>query len=129
MSASWKSNFKAHRVAANMGSAEENFVYHREMQSFPVGSGGATLRVRKRAQAPVALTSFQKRLKDVKQYILPGGNRGLVGICFGLALPLTGGLILYSFVATNAGHTTQELYDLQREKERVKAMDSKPAHV
>eukprot|EP00931_Biecheleriopsis_adriatica_P042397 TRINITY_DN24163_c0_g1_i1.p1 TRINITY_DN24163_c0_g1~~TRINITY_DN24163_c0_g1_i1.p1 ORF type:complete len:123 (+),score=24.73 TRINITY_DN24163_c0_g1_i1:80-448(+) len=121
---SWKQNFKPHVVAANMGTTDKNFVYHREMESFPAPMS-APLRVRKRAPTP--LSKLSGKARALKNYFLPGGNRGLVGIGFGLAMPLAGFLVLYSFVASADHHTTQELYELQLQKQ--KAREQKAAEV
>mmetsp|Transcript_98843 Transcript_98843/g.176067 ORF Transcript_98843/g.176067 Transcript_98843/m.176067 type:complete len:126 (+) Transcript_98843:79-456(+) len=114
--ASWKQNFKAHRVAANMGNLQDNFLYHREMESFPAASG-ASMKVKRRA------ATFKSKLRQgvwtLRKMLLPGGNRGLVGIGFGLALPITGSLVMYSFVSMSSGHATQELYNLQLEKQQA----------
>eukprot|EP00933_Yihiella_yeosuensis_P080890 TRINITY_DN94404_c0_g1_i1.p1 TRINITY_DN94404_c0_g1~~TRINITY_DN94404_c0_g1_i1.p1 ORF type:complete len:127 (-),score=22.28 TRINITY_DN94404_c0_g1_i1:152-532(-) len=113
---SWKSNFQAHRVAAGMGNLDQHFVYHREMQSFPQAMG-TPLRVTKRK--PTSASTLKQSLAKLKKTLLPGGDRGMVGIAFGLALPAIGSLVLYSFVAMNSGHQTQEMYEMQLQRKEA----------
>mmetsp|Transcript_100219 Transcript_100219/g.238989 ORF Transcript_100219/g.238989 Transcript_100219/m.238989 type:complete len:126 (+) Transcript_100219:56-433(+) len=122
---SWKQNFKAHRIAANMGLLGENFIYHREMESFPT-SMKKTLRVSKKG--PSAMTRASRGLNSLYKTLLPGGKQGRLGIIFGLCLPLAGTMIVYSFVTTMSGNNTAELYELELQRQRAqdqarKAMD------
>jgi len=90
MAPTWKHSFKAHRVAANIGNLDDNFIYHREAQSFPSPMSRTK---------PVETSAFSKKIQQVKSNLLPGGNRGMPGIMFGMALPVLGMLVIASFVS------------------------------
>merc|ERR1719433_1583207 len=98
---SWKHNFKAHRVAANMGSIGDNFIYHREQQSFPMAMLPATPTAKHRSMRWLVL---QKQYQKFKlKFLVGGGNRGSISVYFGLTFPIVGALVLYQFVTSSTG--------------------------
>mmetsp|Transcript_98186 Transcript_98186/g.220036 ORF Transcript_98186/g.220036 Transcript_98186/m.220036 type:complete len:116 (-) Transcript_98186:106-453(-) len=92
---SWKHGFKAHRVAANMGNTSDNFIYHREQQSFP----DAMPRPPANRGASKA-SGLSAQLQTLKRRALAttGAKQGSLGRNIGFGLPIAGGLIFYMFV-------------------------------
>mmetsp|Transcript_76351 Transcript_76351/g.247259 ORF Transcript_76351/g.247259 Transcript_76351/m.247259 type:complete len:122 (-) Transcript_76351:196-561(-) len=99
---SWKHSFKAHRVAANMGNLSDNYVYHREWQSFPQAMARPAPK-----QGRSRWLGLQTQLQKLRRNLLPGGNQGNVGIYFGAALPVLGSLVLYAFMASSTSEHNQ----------------------
>eukprot|EP00913_Durusdinium_trenchii_P022160 g20821.t1 len=124
MSSSWKQNFKAHRVAANAGYLGENFIYHREMESFPPPMR-TTLRVSKRA--PSSASKASKVFSAAYHQVVPKNNK--LGLAIGLTVPLLGTMVFLSFVNMgNSAMETSARYELELERKRAqeqvaKAMD------
>mmetsp|Transcript_102868 Transcript_102868/g.199346 ORF Transcript_102868/g.199346 Transcript_102868/m.199346 type:complete len:122 (+) Transcript_102868:102-467(+) len=104
---SWKHTFKAHRIAANMGNASDNFVYHREMDSFPGPMQRPTPALKRKFDSP--LSKMGRQMHRARNYVLPGGTRGSAGIYLGATLPLAGCLVLYTFITASSNDQKQTL--------------------
>eukprot|EP00928_Gymnodinium_smaydae_P028278 TRINITY_DN21602_c0_g7_i1.p2 TRINITY_DN21602_c0_g7~~TRINITY_DN21602_c0_g7_i1.p2 ORF type:complete len:132 (-),score=29.83 TRINITY_DN21602_c0_g7_i1:21-416(-) len=102
---SWKHTFKAHQVAAKMGNIEDNFVYHRDQQSFP--------RPMARSQAQPRGGALGARLQGLGRRILPGGSQGGLGIAIGAALPFVGLFVIYSMVSSSANDAATQFAEVQ----------------
>mmetsp|Transcript_34983 Transcript_34983/g.96760 ORF Transcript_34983/g.96760 Transcript_34983/m.96760 type:complete len:125 (+) Transcript_34983:67-441(+) len=105
---SWRHTFKAHRVAANMGNIQDNFVYHRERESFP-----AAMQPRSAARR-ASRFRLPAWMKGMTPRMLPGGSRGLSGIAFGMTLPLLGGLVLCTFISSFSNESSNKLALVQQ---------------
>merc|ERR1712118_141258 len=115
---SWKHTFKPHRVAANAGNVEDNFIYHREQVSFPKAMQkqmpGAP------RQAAVARSRFS--LGRLAKKVLPDNPITV----FGLMLPVIGIAVIATF-AKNAQNNSKQAEELRAAEQR--RYDSQSGHV
>mmetsp|Transcript_100447 Transcript_100447/g.259881 ORF Transcript_100447/g.259881 Transcript_100447/m.259881 type:complete len:121 (-) Transcript_100447:12-374(-) len=117
MSKSWKHSFQAHRVAANMGNLGDNFVYHREQQSFPLPMQRVAPAQRKRPNM------LQVKGRQLLGRLLPGGNNGAVGSLMGFGLPVLGCAVLFSFIYSTTNSNAKQYAQVQQaiEFERLRS--------
>mmetsp|Transcript_94373 Transcript_94373/g.281651 ORF Transcript_94373/g.281651 Transcript_94373/m.281651 type:complete len:117 (+) Transcript_94373:81-431(+) len=92
---SWKHTFKAHRIAANMGNTAENFIYHREQQSFPTAMPRPS--PKKGSPRASGVKAQLQRLRG-KAFSVAGARQSSLGTYIGFGLPIAGAAIFYMFV-------------------------------
>mmetsp|Transcript_22144 Transcript_22144/g.33170 ORF Transcript_22144/g.33170 Transcript_22144/m.33170 type:complete len:115 (+) Transcript_22144:47-391(+) len=89
---SWKTGFKAHRIAAHQGNFDDNFVYHKEADSFPLPMA--------RAARPSPPGAVKRAWTSVKKRLFPAG--ATTAPMMGFIIPLLGVGVMFTFVYSNA---------------------------
>merc|ERR1712107_797694 len=99
------------------GNTNDNFVYHREADSFPL-----PMRRQREAANQKPPNAVAAQWGKFRRRLLPGGNNGVVGSLFGFGLPVVGTAIVAAFIYSSTSDANKQYAQVQQAMELQNAM-------